>query len=667
MNILLIAPHSPDSYLAFKSIMHIIDKKAVVPPLGLVTVSALLPKSWNKRLVDLNVTELRPKDILWADYVFVTAIYIQKKSVQEIIEMCKRFGTKIVAGGPMFTQEYEAYIDDVDHLVLNEAEITLPMFLEDLKTGQPKKIYRTEKFADMTKSPIPDYSLLNVEDYVYMNIQISRGCPFSCEFCEITTLLGHKMRMKTTQQVINELDALYDLGWRGNVFVVDDNIVGNKKRMKEDILPAMRLWAIAHNYPFSYNTQSSIDLADDSELTAMLVDVGFSSVLIGIETLDEKAFEECNKKQNTNRNLMRNVRRLQIAGLMVSAGFIVGFDSDTDTIFQRQINFIEKSGIVTAIVGLLNAPKNSPLYKRLESENRIIDEIKNTGFHLNFKPVMDPDELIGGYRRIICGIYNGRAYYKRVRTLLHNYTAYKPSKFGPRTWKTFFKLLYTLGVVDSSRKEFWKLLAWTLRHRPQLFADAMVFSVCGLHFRNIFGLDDQGWIRTNTDSDGQTQKEGAGRRALNMLKQIMRKKGEMKNMTGFTSELKFQDLGYTPRGKAVYRLLSPLVFNDGTQEIIVPEGFETDLASVPRVPIAYMTWGDRAHREAVLHDYLYSIGAVPDLSREACDELFRQAMISRGNPSWVYQPMYWGVRLAGWNFYKKVPLMRSFTIQKIAE
>ena len=490
MNILLVAPHSPDSFWTFKTTLHFVDKKAAVPPLGLITVSAMLPKSWNKRLVNLNITELRPKDILWADYVFITAMYIQKESVKEIIVMCRRLGARIVAGGPMFTQEYEKYLDTIDHFVLNEAEITLPMFLEDLKAGQLQKVYRTDEFADLTKTPIPDYSLMNIEDYVYMSLQVSRGCPFSCEFCEITTLLGHKMRMKTTQQVINELDALYDAGWRGHVMIVDDNFIGNRKRVKNDLLPAMRSWSDKHNFPFTFNTQATIDLADDKELTALMVEAGFSAVFIGIETPDENSLSECNKRQNKNRDMLQGVRKLQNAGLLVSAGFIVGFDSDTETTFERQIDFIEKSGIASAMVGLLNAPRNSPLYKRLESENRILSEVMgdNTDLYLNYIPVMNPDKLIEGYRKIICAIYNPQAYYKRARLLLQNYNPKldKPAENGPLAWKAFVKSLYVLGVIDAGRKEYWKLLAWTSFRRPHLLADAVALAICGLHFRQIF-------------------------------------------------------------------------------------------------------------------------------------------------------------------------------------
>ena len=313
-------------------------------------------------------------------------MYIQKKSVAEIIEKCLRYGAKIVAGGPLFTQEYESY-PQVDHFVLNEAEITLPMFLNDLISGrQPQKVYTTEEFADLTQTPIPDYSLMNMDDYAFMSIQVSRGCPFSCEFCEITALLGRQVRMKSTHQVINELEALYDLNYRGYVLIVDDNFIGNRKEVKHTLLPAMLEWMEQHNFPFYFKTQATVDLSDDAELLSLMVKVGFRLIFIGIETPEEESLKECNKNQNKNRDMLLSVKIMQNAGLQVTAGFIVGFDSDTATTFQRQIDFIQQSGIVTAMVGLLNAPKKTKLYSRLESENRIVSEASgnNTDLYLNY-------------------------------------------------------------------------------------------------------------------------------------------------------------------------------------------------------------------------------------------------------------------------------------------
>jgi len=492
MNILLVVPHYPDSFWAFKSILPFVGKKAACPPLGMITVSAILPKDWNKRLVNLNISPLQQKDLFWADYVFIGAMYIQKKSVREIITRCKRNRVKIVAGGPLFTQDYEDY-PEVDHFILNEAEITLPPFLAALASGQtPERIYMTGDFADLTLTPIPDYHLMEMNDYVFMSIQVSRGCPFSCEFCEITALFGRKVRMKSTQQVIDELQALFDLNWRGHVLIVDDNFIGSRKEVKYNLLPAMKDWMERHNFPFTFNTQASVDLADDDEMLSLMVATGFSSVFIGIETPEEKSLKECNKKQNSNRDMLQSVKKMQNAGLQVSAGFIVGFDSDTETTFQRQIDFIQQSGIVSAMVGLLNAPKQTALYSRYESENRIISEASgnNTDLTLNYVPVMDPKELVEGYLRILHDIYSPKPFYQRIRLLLREYNPHPnlPAEIGIVALVTFFKSFYALGVQDSGRWHYWSLLLWTLFARPNLMADAVSFSLYGLHFRKLFGL-----------------------------------------------------------------------------------------------------------------------------------------------------------------------------------
>jgi len=376
----------------------------------------MLPETWKKKLVDMNVSSLHTSDIQWADYVFISAMYIQRESVNKIIEECIKHNVKIVAGGPLFTQDYDNY-PQVDHLILNEAEITLPLFLNDLDHGrQPEHIYRTSEFADITVTPVPDYHLLSRKAYASMNIQVSRGCPFSCNFCEITSLLGRKVRTKTPDQIIQELETLYNLNWRGPVVIADDNFIGNKKEIKEYLLPAMKEWMQTHKYPFTFDMEASINLADDDQLLSLMVETGFTSSFIGIETPDETSLKDCNKSQNNNRDLLLSVKKIQNAGITVSGGFIVGFDSDTSTVFQKQIDFIQQSGIVSAMVGLLNAPKNTKLYKQLESENRITIDASgnNTDQTMNFIPKMNYHELVNGHKKIIHDIYTTKPYYQRI-------------------------------------------------------------------------------------------------------------------------------------------------------------------------------------------------------------------------------------------------------------
>ena len=492
MNILFIYPKYPDSFWSFKHALRFISKKAAVPPLGLITVSAMLPSNWQKKLVDLNVAKLKAKDIEWADYVFISAMHIQRESVTKIVEECKNNNTKIVAGGPLFTQEYNDF-PQIDHFVLNEAEITLPHFLKDIEDGlTPQRVYKTKEFADIKKTPVPDYYLLSRKDYANMNIQVSRGCPFACDFCEITSLLGHKVRIKETRQIIKELDALYNLNWRGPVSIVDDNFAGNKNVIMNDLLPAMKKWMDDHKHPFVFSIQVSIEIADNDRLLSLMAQAGFASAFIGIETPDKISLKGCNKVQNNGRDLLLSVEKLQKAGLHVSGGFIVGFDSDEQNIFQRQIEFIQKSGIVSAMVGLLNAPKNTKLYNRLKAEDRLItvSSGNNTDFSLNFKPVMDYDELMTGYKSIIKNIYDIKPYYKRVRHFLSKYERrHKTQKKVEYPYlMAFLKTIVILGIISKGRIEYWKTVFWTLFKRPALFMDAITYAVYGYHYRTVFGL-----------------------------------------------------------------------------------------------------------------------------------------------------------------------------------
>ncbi len=348
MNILLVQPLFPDTFWSFKHAIKFVGKKVTNPPLGLLTVAAMLPSSWHKKLIDLNIHKLEPKWMDWADAVMISAMNVQRASVEEIVQACKARGKRIIAGGPLFTGEY-LHFPEIDHFILNEAELTLPPFLRDLAEGCPQRIYRTEEFADIRQTPVPLWELIDLSAYDSMNVQFSRGCPYHCDFCNVTALLGHRPRTKTAAQLIAELDSLYNLGWRRNIFIVDDNFIGNKKVLKNEILPALIEWRKGKK-GCSFITEASVNLADDPMLIEMMVKAGFISVFVGIETPDEVGLEVCNKNQNQNRDLVETVHILQRAGLQVMAGFIVGFDTDTPSIFDRQIEFIQKSGIVTAMV-----------------------------------------------------------------------------------------------------------------------------------------------------------------------------------------------------------------------------------------------------------------------------------------------------------------------------
>ncbi len=489
MKILLIYPKYPDTFWSFKHALKFVSKKASFPPLGLLTVAAMLPREWEKRLIDMNVRPLSDEALQWADYVFISAMAVQRESVREVINRCKRMGVKTVAGGPLFTAECEEF-EDIDHLVLNEAEKTLLPFLEDLQKGSARHIYTTREWPDLRETPPPLWGLLKMKDYAAMNIQYSRGCPFNCEFCDIIVLNGRIPRTKDKGQIAAELTSLYDHGWRGEVFFVDDNFIGNKKRLKTNILPAIIDWTKERNYPFSFYTEASIDLSDDEDLMRLMGEAGFNMVFVGIETPYEESLAECSKFQNRNRDLVACVKKIQKHGLQVTGGFIVGFDHDPPSIFERQINFIQKSGIVTAMVGLLNAPRGTRLYKRLRKENRLLHEVSgdNTDCSINFVPKMDYKTLIDGYKKITKTIYSPRHYYRRINTFLREYrpSNKQPSSFSFAYLKAFLRSMWLLGIKGSERFYYWRLLLWTLLRRPRSFTLVVTFAIYGFHFRKIF-------------------------------------------------------------------------------------------------------------------------------------------------------------------------------------
>jgi radical SAM superfamily enzyme YgiQ (UPF0313 family) len=488
MNIIMVYPMYPDTFWSFKHALKFVSKKASFPPLGLLTVASMLPKEWNKKLIDLNASELEDKDILWADYVFISAMLVQSDSVNEIIKQCKKLNAKIVAGGPLFTSSPEQY-QDIDHLVLNEAEITLPLFINDLLSGHPKHKYTTEDWADITATALPQWDLISIKNYTSMNLQYSRGCPFDCDFCDITVLYGRKPRTKTKEQVLNELEALYFTGWRGPVFFVDDNFIGNKSKLKKEILPAITEWNNKRKHPFYFNTEASINLADDEKLMELMVQAGFEAVFIGIESPNDESLLECNKPQNRNRDLIKSVRKIQEAGLEVQGGFIIGFDNDPPSIFNSLTNFIQESGIVTAMVGLLNAPRGTKLQKKLIEQGRLLSDFtgNNTDLSINFIPRMELHKLIEGYKEMLTRIYSPELFYERVMLFMKNFEPKKKKIFhlNPNYILALFRSIYKLGVVGEERIYYWKLFFWSLFRKPQLFSLAILFAIYGFHFKKI--------------------------------------------------------------------------------------------------------------------------------------------------------------------------------------
>ena len=500
MNILLVYPRFPETFWSFTYALGFIGKKAAFPPLGLITVASLLPAHWPKRLVDLNVDALADKDLAWADMAFISGMAIQRNSAKAVIASCRAANLPVVAGGPLFTAEPDQF-GDVDHLVLDEAEVTLPAFLSDWQDDHPQKIYRAPDFCDIGDTPAPTWDLVDTRRYAAMNIQFSRGCPFNCEFCNVTELFGHRPRMKTPVQVIAELDRIYATGWRSSIFFVDDNFIGNKGYLKTYLLPALIEWR-RNKTGCVFLTEASINIADDTDLMDMMVKAGFDSVFIGIESPDEESLAECRKTHNTNRDLLTDVKRIHRSGLQVMGGFIVGFDNDTPSIFQRQIDFIQKSGIVTAMVGMLQAPPGTRLFERLLQERRVADTFSgdNVDGTTNIIPRMGIDRLSAGYQSIMKTIYAPKNYYRRVRTLLEELKAPKVTQpLSMQRFLSFFRAAFRIGFLGKERLQYWQLMIWTLIRKRSMMPVAITLSIYGYHYRKICDLYILNKSKENSD------------------------------------------------------------------------------------------------------------------------------------------------------------------------
>ncbi len=496
MNVLLVYPSYPDTFWGFRHALRFIGKKEAYPPMGLLTVASMLPEDWNLKLVDMNIGQLDGEDLRWADYVFISAMTIQRESVLKVLDRCRQCGVKTVAGGPLFTAHHEAFAALVDHLVLGEAEVNLPSFLRDLQDGHPRPVYHSRKLADVNTTAIPRWDLIDFKDYSTMCVQYSRGCPYDCEYCDITVLFGRKPRFKKPELVLAELNALREAGWKGGVFFSDDNFIGNRRALKKALLPAVIGWMHKHHYPFSnLVTQTSIELADDDQLVAAMVEAGFDKVFIGIETPDKASLAECGKLQNIKSDMMASVKKLHSSGLQVLGGFILGFDNDREDIFGRMSQFINESAIVTSMVGLLNAPIGTRLYKRLVSEQRLSKDISgdNTDCSINFIPKMDYKVLLEGYRRVLEEIYQPDAYYRRVKKFLSSYKITKKLRGGVSCGKLLGGVsygnlrglvlsIYKIGFRSRVRGHFWKLIGWTCFCRPRLLPLAITMAIYGEHF-----------------------------------------------------------------------------------------------------------------------------------------------------------------------------------------
>ncbi|MBC8317115.1 MAG: DUF4070 domain-containing protein [Desulfobulbaceae bacterium] len=485
MNILLVYPEYPDTFWSFKHSLKFIAKKAAFPPLGLLTVAAMLPDSWNKKLVDLNVEPLPNEKLVWADIVFLSAMIVQKESVRQIIQRCKRHGKKIVAGGPLFNFQHKQFAD-VDHFVLNEAEVTLPLFLNDLATQNLKAVYSSQKRPDIIQTPVPLWSLIDIKNYATMAIQYSRGCPFNCEFCDIIIMNGRTQRAKSPAQMKREFQALFDAGWRKSVFIVDDNFIGNTKEVKQ-LLPTLIKWQQEHQFPFTLLTEVSVNLANDEELMQLMSAANFFKVFMGLETPNHESLVECGKKQNMVGSLAKVVDTIHRHGMQVMGGFIVGFDQDPENIFDMQVRFIQKIGVVTAMVGILTALPQTRLWHRLKAEGRLLSDAtgENTDGRLNFIPKMEREKLIEGYQKLLTTLYTPKQYYQRINIFLKNYTPTARTKVTREDLLAFTRAAWRLGIVSKARFFYWKLILKTFLVKRRALPIAVELAIHGFHFERI--------------------------------------------------------------------------------------------------------------------------------------------------------------------------------------
>ena len=482
MKVLMVYPEFPDTFWSFKHALPFQGKRSAYPPLGLLTVSSLLPGRWQRRLVDMNVRRLDDSDLDWADVVFFSGMLVQGPSMKAQIERCKARGLRTVVGGPIASAK-DAAIAQADHVVEGEAEEIIAELAADLEADAARAHYVRPNLPDVTRVPLPDLKLAQLRRYSSMAVQYSRGCPFTCEFCDIIEIYGRRPRTKTPDQLCAELAQLYAIGWRGPVFLVDDNFIGNKKNVKA-MLPQLVKWMRDRKFPFSLYTEASVNLAEDEDLLRMLREAHFTRVFLGIETPVAESLKETTKFQNLRKDLRESVKLIQSHGIEVMAGFIVGFDNDPANVFERQIQFIREAAIPLSMVGLLTALPNTQLWRRLKTEGRLLKESlgNNTLLDPNFIPKMDKQQLIEGYQRILQTIYSPKEYFERASTFLSQLgeAARTPVVFSDIM--ALGRSLWRQGFVHNYRKEYWKFLAQTLRRHRHHFSKAITLAIMGHHF-----------------------------------------------------------------------------------------------------------------------------------------------------------------------------------------
>ncbi len=506
MRTLFVYPEFPKTFWSYEKILELVNRKVLLPPLGLVTVAALLPQHWQMKLVDRNVREVTEAEWNWAELVVISGMIVQKSDMATQIAKAKERGLPVAVGGPFASSTPDApELNLVDFKVLDEGEITLPMFIEAIERGDTSGRFSSNgEKPDVTSTPVPRFDLLELDAYDSMSVQFSRGCPFQCEFCDIIVLYGRKPRTKNPEQLVAELQALYDLGWRRSIFLVDDNFIGNKRNAKL-LLPAMRDWLSERGYPFSFATEASVDLAADDDLLQLMAECRFESVFLGIETPDEASLSVAGKHQNTRSSLEDAVDHITSYGIRVMAGFIIGFDGELAGAGDRIVRFVSLTGIPAAMMGMLQALPNTGLWHRLEKEGRLIQEkadakgVNQTNL-LNFVPTRPIREIAHEYVQAFCELYEPNAYIDRVT---HYYL-----KMGKPRWHSFYKseksdisrlpsltdiralsiVIWRQGVKRNTRFRFWKSLATIAMRNPQLLEQFLVVLAHNEHFQEYRGV-----------------------------------------------------------------------------------------------------------------------------------------------------------------------------------
>ena len=481
------------SFWNYRETCELVDARYPAAPLGLCTVAALLPADWELTLVDRNIEPWDDSILDSFDVILTGGMMPQQRDCLDLIRKARQKGKRVIVGGPDATSSPHLY-NDADHLVLGEGEVTIPLFLADLAAGSPKKIYQDARKADVQSSPTPRFELLKFDRYNHIGIQWCRGCPFSCEFCDIIELFGKVPRAKSDAQILTELQKLYDLGYRGHIDLVDDNFIGNKKLVKA-FLPTLKKWLVERNWPFEFTTEASINLADDEVLMKAMQEVGFFAIFVGIESPDEETLVAMQKRQNTHRSIAESIHKIYEHGMFVNAGFIIGFDTEKGSVARGIINCIQETGIPVNMAGLLFALPTTQLTKRLAAAGRLHENFdvapEGVGDQctagINFDPCRPRADILKDYLQVVETIYTPEAYFSRVLDVGRRLDS-SQRRFGPglRQWwkelKGFGRMARKLGFRKATARHFWGTLTKALFSNPKSVRYVGSLMALYLHF-----------------------------------------------------------------------------------------------------------------------------------------------------------------------------------------